>query len=313
MERKLEITRKLEMMGRAELKRRVAILNLPAPFHCTKKCTGCIARGKTRLEAAGKKDWSKMKPFVEYFSDEHGTRFISINGRGDPFHPSVRDETMEKIRYVRGMGIQSLVFSSGDNLDDEVIGFLIEHEVNVMISLFGNGFVDAELFDDKRYGAEDRKIADSVMKLVKANGRNLPRLRGTTRVGMNYVLSPGDLQQPSRMINLRKAAVENDVFFICNLNFVPEKDEEVRERLMVLAEENSNFRMHHSTEVDGVCRMGAGSSLTIAANGDIYLCPYMFENSDGNVFELSLGEIRGIIEEHRGMRPVRCVLRDRKR
>jgi MoaA/NifB/PqqE/SkfB family radical SAM enzyme len=323
MKRRLEIVKKLEQISRQPPARMfgrhfsptVAILNLPAPYYCSKNCDGCVMEENENL----KKEREDTLPTLEIigwlmaFTKKFGTEFITINGRGDPFHPSVVYDTLGKINYAYLRGIQSYVFTAGQNLDEQICKMLANHKVNVMMSLMGNPFIDVGFFHGRRY--KDRKqceTADNLWRLIKAFRKSYWQPdEGLTRLGMNYVVSEKDLANPKRLEDLRRAANRNGIFFICNVDFHP--DPELGAELRHFALENSDFSMPHSTSVDGACQMGAGSSLTIAANGDIYRCPYMLEGSDGNITQMSLEELAGIIARYQIDRRYSCFLRKTER
>src|SRR3989338_4174868 len=95
MEIMLEITQKLkDMSDKGLLDNSIAILNLPARNLCNKRAEKVIGD-----------------------SGNYETKFITINGRGDPFHPNIRQETLEKINYAYKNGIKSYIFTAGNNLD----------------------------------------------------------------------------------------------------------------------------------------------------------------------------------------------------
>ncbi len=307
MAKKLEITRKLERMGK-DLKSRIAILNLPAPYYCTKGCKGCISSDKGSI-ARERRGRIEFRGLIKLFAGQHGTRFITVNGRGDPFHPMVVAETLEKIRYAYGEGMQSYVFSAGQNLEESICDFLAGYKANVMISLFGNSFMDESFFDGRSYSGRQGEIADNIRRLMAIYAEADQPEKGTTRIGMNYVISENDLESPERVRALRKAAECRGIFFICNTNFGISLDGKIMERLRIFAAENSTSGMAHSTFVDGRCQMGAGSSITIAPDGEIYRCPYMLEGGDGKITEISNSDLRKILDRYLEDRSYFCILR----
>lgn len=315
MELKLEITRKLEKLAtpspgrfRNRLRESVAILNLPAPYYCEKGCSGCCNKGSPNAlkEKTERLPLPKIKEIMDFFSSNYQTDFITINGRGDPFHPAVAADTMEKIAHAKSRRMQAYIFTSGDNLSEGICRALAESRVNVMISLLGNKFLDADFFRGAEYVGADREVAENIRLLLRAyNEAPGPAESGTTRLGMNYVVSAWDLKNPEKLRALKAAANENGIFFVCNVDFFGPVDPE----LSKFANENSNFGLSHSTFVDGRCQMGAGSSITIAANGDIYRCPYMLEGSDGKITEMSEERMRAIIYSYLNERKYSCVIR----
>ena len=302
MVKKLEITQRLESLARAPSRKGfsnrlmdgVAILNLPAPYYCERNCPGCITKREENIDRERKErlPLESIKSLIDFFADEYGTQFITINGRGDPFHPEVQTETLEKIMYAKSKGIQSYVFSAGDNLNEDICHMLAEHEVNVMMSLYGNPFAD--------------EAGENLRNLIRIYN-SFPKQpeEGLTRIGMNYVVGPGDLRDKSRLLHARQSAHENGLFFVCNTVFSQKAGEE----LTSLASEHTDFRLPHSTFADGRCQMGAGSSITIAANGEIYRCPYMLDGSDGKISERSEQMLNATISRYLGNREYSCVIR----
>lgn len=324
MELKLEITKKLEGIGDS-LDKSIAILNLPAANLCEKRaemvraadgvleqaCNGCISQN---IKIGERLPFGKIKKIIDFFSDNYQTRFLTINGRGNPFHPSLKKETLNKIAYASSKGIQSYVFTAGTNLDEGTCKRLAYYEANVMISLFGNKFIDEEFFKGKRYPSARKplqnkaKIARNLRMLIKIYGSSKPG-KGITRIGMNYVISERDLENESKVKLLKEAANRNGIFLICNTNFLPHPNQRIRKRMQDLAIKNSNFHLRHSTYVNGRCQMGAGSSATVDYNGELYRCPYMDGKGDGKFQELSGNQIKRILSRYMKDRKYACVLR----
>jgi len=316
--KKLEITKKLERMAKKPtrfgslLEDSVAILNLPAIFRCQKGCTGCVMKGNSNIDMERKHRaplWIILKTIAR-FRENFGTEIITVNGRGDPLHPSLVDETLEKIAFANSREVGSYIFTAGENLDDELCRMLAWQEANVMISLFGNSFVDADFFNGKEYRGKERTIARNIRNLIEAFRRSTKKPEeGLTRIGMNYVVSEKDVPDQRRLRALRSAANENNIFFVCNVNFREETDPKLREKIREIAKQNSDFGLEHSTYVDGVCQMGAGSSITIAPDGEIYRCPYMLDGSDGNITTITLERLQRILSGYIRDRRYSCVLR----
>ena len=293
--RKLEITQRLERMSLRN-PGKIAILNMPAAYFCDKNCEGCIAKSDEAVaERTERLPVDIMLKIMEFFKREYSIQFITINGRGDPFHPLVKHETLGKIAHANSIGVQSYVFTSGDNLDEKTCILLAEQKVNVMISLFGNDFADV---------FEDGEAAQGIRQLMLSYKGNQPD--GATRLGMNYVVSDNDLANPQRIGQFKRFANREGIFFVANVNFFEQGD---KERLKELAAFMSDFGLQHSTFVDGRCQMGAGSSVTVAANGDLYRCPYMLKGSDGNIMRLGPQQVVDIISGYISDRKYVCVLR----
>jgi hypothetical protein len=125
---------------------------------------------------------------------------------------------------------------------------------------------------------------------------------------MNYVFMPDDLSEQQRLAELKVAANENGISFVCNTSF-HQKNETQARAMASLAKKYSDFALPHSTFADGVCQMGAGSSITIAANGDIYRCPYMLKGSGGNIMLLREESLCAVFSRYLGERRYACVIR----
>jgi MoaA/NifB/PqqE/SkfB family radical SAM enzyme len=300
---KLEITDLLESM-QSVLNDSVAILNLPDMNCCDKGCKGCVVES-AESEESKRMSLEEVKEVISYFSMMHGTRLITINGRGDPFHPKVKEYTFEKIKTAFGSGMMSYVFTAGDNLDEETCDFLAKRDVNVMISLFGNKFIDADFFNGKEY--EEKEIVDNLRRLIKSmKGKSR---REFTNIGMNYVVTEEDLKNKKKVRQLKKEANKNGIFFVCNLDFYPTKDEKVLLKLKKFAKNNSDYGLPHSTFVDDRCQMGAGSSVTIDYDGTFFRCPYLTGKGDGNYLKMDMDERKKLVEKYINDREYSCVFR----
>ncbi len=344
---KLEITKDLENLGdKLESPELVAILNLPDANLCDKRkefvlregrleqaCKGCVTQ---KIKVGEMITHEQIKEAIDYFGNNHNTRWITINGRGDPFHPKLRERTLEKIKYAASKGIRAYVFTAGNNLDDEVCQTLAESGANIMISLYGNDFIDKNFFEGKEYTSpinriksllasntpekairfgekgllqNEANIAENLRRLINAIQTNYTS-EETTRISMNYVVTPKDIIDNGRkMSELKIAANKNKVGFFCNLEFEASDKykPETLQQLRQLKEKYSGSE--HSTSVNGQCQMGAGSSTTVDYNGDMYRCPYMNGGGDGNFFAINKEKREQIIKDHVGNRNYSCGMR----
>lgn len=315
MGKKLEITHKLEQLAKSpsgkfknRLRDSVAVLNLPAPYYCEKGCRGCFTRNNPNVirEGGEKLPIQKIKEIIDFFAENYGTQFITINGRGDPFHPWIAWDTMGKIEHAKSREMQAYVFTSGDNLNEKICRILAESKANVTMSLLGNPFIDAEFFNGKQYRENNWEIAENIRRIIREYKKIPgPLEQGITRLGMNYVVSGWDLRNPNKLRELKAAANEEGIFFVCNVDFFGPVDQRISE----LANENSDFGLVHSTFVDGRCQMGAGSSITVVSNGDIYRCPYLMNGGEGKITEMAPDRIKAIIYSYLNDREYSCILR----
>ena len=307
MESKLEITTMLEEQN--GLDESIFILNLPAAKLCTHGCRGCIT-GNLEANLDENLPINDIKGIIDYFHQNYKTRFITVNGRGDPFHPRLKEETLEKIEYATSKNIQSYIFTAGDNLDSRVCDILAENKSNVMISLFGNQFIDSKFFEGQEYTGKEKTIAENIRRLIERyNSDTLNPKKGVTRIGMNYVISERDLEDEQKIKDLKEKANQNNIFFICNTNFHFNYSKDTQNRMRELANKYSDFHLEHSTAVNGQCRMGSGSSATVDYNGALYKCPYMNGIGDGNFMKLSEEDRKKVLGNYLKNNEYACVLR----
>lgn len=330
MERKLEITKKLEDMAEeGVLDSSVAMLNLPSANYCEKRaervfvdeklqqsCYGCVTQG---IKSKDVLDIDEVKRVIDFFAENYGTRFITINGRGDPFNPRLSEDNLEKIRYAHDQwGIQAYVFTAGNNLDERTCQILADNEANVMISLFGNRFIDADFFNGKEYPAMPKpfqnqaQIAENLRRLIETyRGSERQPEEGTTRIGMNYVVSQSDLSGGGAKVRaLKKAANDNRIFFVGNTHFQKHPDDAVQQAFEQMANQYTDFNLRHSTAVNGQCQMGAGSSATVDFDGTLLRCPYMDSQEGDGRFNILSGErIREVVRVYMADRSFPCVMR----
>ncbi|PIN93619.1 hypothetical protein COU54_02355 [Candidatus Pacearchaeota archaeon CG10_big_fil_rev_8_21_14_0_10_31_24] len=330
-EYKLEITKKLEDMdAEGTLDSSVAILNLPSANYCEKRvervevsgglqqsCLGCVTQ-KIKTDSALGID--EIKKSIDHFAKEFSTKFITINGRGDPLNPKVRDDNLEKIRYAHEKyDIKAYLFTAGNNLDDSVCQTLADCEVNVMMSLFGNRFIHSDFFSGRDYPSVQRPlqnqkdIASNFRRLISVykNHEKQPEI-GTTRLGMNYVISTKDLEESEHTLReLKESVNRNRIFFVCNTSFLKNENLEVQNELSVKAQQYTDFNLRHSTAVKGQCQMGAGSSATLDYDGMLLRCPYMDNKTQGNgkFSDLTDAERRNVIQSYMKDREFPCVMR----
>ncbi|HLD98291.1 MAG TPA: hypothetical protein VI815_03115 [Candidatus Nanoarchaeia archaeon] len=330
VERKLEITHKLESLAEEGiLDNIVAILNLPSANYCEKRaervvvgkelqqsCFGCITQG---IKPEKYLDIMQIKEVIDFFAINYGTRFISINGRGDPFNPRLKADNLEKITYAKQKyGIQAYVFTAGGNLDKETCDLLAVNETNMMISLFGNRFIDVNFFSGKEYQTSPKplqnqaKIVENLRRLIESYKQNSNQPEeGTTRVGMNYVVTEEDLADNGTKIStLKKSANDHSIFFVVNTRFQKHPNKDTQKAFEQFANEYSDFHLRHSTAVNGQCQMGAGSSATIDVDGTLLRCPYMeIKEGDGKFQDLSQQGLHEVIGKYQKDRLYPCVMR----
>ena len=341
MEYKLEITMELEKLALTEdLDDRIAVLNMPVGPLCGKmsekviergterySCEDCIAR--VLLQAKGLSLGEGMseeqaEEIIDFFAEHHGTRIITVNGRGDPFHPNYRRGTLAKIRHAAKRGMQSYVFTAGNALDDEIIEQLALHKVNVMISEYGNkvtaegkSFLDADFFSGRAYSSstgrffDANSVATNLRQLIARYQQMNDTPLGATRLGMNYVVTEEDIIDSGMKLSLLKEEADrNRIFLICNTPFDKNQDESKQNVLERMAHKYSSFHLQHSTLVDGYCRMGVGA-ITVEHDGTVLDCPYKnVSDGEGNFFELlKSGRIYDVVDRFRDSRVAPCVLR----
>lgn len=329
MEYKLEITKKLEdLAAQGILDSSIAILNLPTLNLCEKRaerielrgrlvqpCDGCVTQ-KVKLGKRMSQD--QVKEIIDHFVVSYGTRFITINGRGDPFHPKLKEETLGKIVYAHDAhGMQSYIFTAGQNLDEEVCSILARYGANTIVSLFGNPFIDVDFFEGREYPISkpplqnQALIAGNLRRLIDAyrDSENQPE-EGTTRVGMSYVVSERDLDDDCAKIKrLKQAANANGIFFNVNTNFNPHPNIEIQRRLKKESREYTDFHLAFTTTVDGYCQMGAGSGATVDHDGTLLRCPYMNNSQGDSNFFTEPEACVEILQRYMRERTYPCVLR----
>ena len=253
---------------------------------------------------------------IDFFVKTYGTRFITINGRGDPFHPILQEETLEKISSAHEKGVQAYVFTAGNNLTQEICDSLAEHEANVTISLFGNQFIDADFFYGREYTSNkgrfqnQARIAENLRRLIKtyARARKQPA-EGLTRLAMNYVISERDLLDETKIANIKQAANKTGIAFVCNSDFELHPDRQTMEKLSKLSRKYADFNLPHSTFVIGKCQMGAGSSATIDFDGTLFRCPYLTDEGDGNINFLTEEGLKKVVEGYMKDKKFTCTYR----
>ncbi|MBN2121498.1 hypothetical protein JW721_00360 [Candidatus Micrarchaeota archaeon] len=321
MQKQLEIMHAMQNIasthnGKMSLRRKFRILNLPGTFHCEEQCRKCINREGSAANAHfrelnGKLPMKATKQLISLFARRFGTKFVAISGRGDPFHPRVAQETMQKIAHATSEGVRSYVFTQGNNLSPQICRFLSNHGVNVMIGLAGNNtFIDEKFFKGAAYGGRSAEIATSLRTLFLAYTYcSNPPAYGLTRLGMNYVLGINGEPDLDKLAALKDAANGNGIYFVCNTPLHSEEGRKHKRKMAALALAYSDFNLPHSTYADGRCQMGAGSSITIAPNEDVYRCPHMMEGSMGNIMLLKEEPLTALFSRCLGDRRHACVIR----
>ena len=123
--------------------------------------------------------------------------------------------------------------------------------------------------------------------------------KGITRVCMNYVISDKDIKDKAKKLSkLKIAANKNGISLIVNTNFKRSSDKNKQKHIEAIAKKYSDFNLKHTTDVNGICQMGAGSSITVDYDGTILRCPYM-DNKDGvgNFLDLREEDIKKRVKE----------------
>jgi len=214
------------------------------------------------------------------------------------------------------------IFTAGNDLDRETSEFLAYHGVNVTMSLLGNPFIDADFFNGKQYPKgrmvprklqNQAAIANNLRYLIgQHQGQCTQPSEGIVRLAMNYVLTEADLRDASKVRELKQAAEENNIAFVCNLPF--EKHPEApKQAWMEKLAAQINENRPHSTYVKGCCQMGAGSSATVDYDGRLFRCPYMTKYHFGNFLTRDSTEKSEILARFLRDKRYICTLRETKR
>jgi len=120
-----------------------------------------------------------------------------------------------------------------------------------------------------------------------------------------------ELNDGRNIRELKEAANQNRIFFVCNTPFLKNENLGIQRELSEKAQFYTDFNLRHSTAVDGQCQMGAGSSATLDYDGMLLRCPYMDNQTqgDGKFLELSERDRRGVIRRYMADRAFPCVMR----
>ncbi|MBI2572331.1 hypothetical protein HYV86_00565 [Candidatus Woesearchaeota archaeon] len=310
----LEIVADLEQVARAarlDLNQLPYILNLPDVNVCEKRsqyvfendkkvqaCRGCVTSPFAGDDRILSLDQSIM--ILDFAKEHFDIGWITINGYGDPLSGAVmpdgntiKQRTIAKIQHAARLGVRSYVFNAGDNLDPQTADIFVENGVNVMWSLFGNKFVDADFFGGREYDEplqlrgtaqqqNPARIAANLRDFISTMNRKAHSPKdGITRLGMNYVFTEHDRENPQRVERLSQAAQEHGIAFMCNTPFGTTD--------IILKQAAKQYvpnQRSHSTSVYvpslGMeqCQMGAGAVITVGAYGNIGQCPYVAPHQD---------------------------------
>ncbi|MFC1753159.1 hypothetical protein ACFL96_07160 [Thermoproteota archaeon] len=312
MEHRLEIVNEIEKLD--DLDDIIAILNLPDARLCAHGCPECIT---SDFDADFDKRISidRFKEVIDFFHENYDIKWITRHGYGDVFHRKLAEMTLDVINYSSSKGIKSFIFTAGDNLYENVCNSLAENQVNIMISLLGNPWFDAEFFNRKQPNGKQTVIADNIRRLImkyQENGVLNPE-KGKTRIGLNYVGSEDDVNDETRLKELKIAANDNGLYFLCNTNFNTHPNPKIQEKIVGLSRKYADFNHPHSILIRGQCRMGARSAATVNYKGTMYNCPYLDDKGDGNFFDMTDTERKTIIEGYKNDTETQCGLRGTKK
>ncbi|OIO65765.1 hypothetical protein COY28_00625 [Candidatus Woesearchaeota archaeon CG_4_10_14_0_2_um_filter_57_5] len=339
----LEVADRLQKMYlEGTLERSIALLNITRPNICEKRgesqeidgqvqqsCRGCVTQGIGRKGAYASLE--QLTGIIDYFAQTWGARVLAIPGQGNPLHPALAQDTMALLEYAfNTYGMIGYTFNAVDNLTEENCRRLADAQVNVMVSLKGNQFIDAPFFHDHpryspptRKGEQDRpRIAEELNRFLDIYGDHPDQpAEGLTRIGFNYVVGPSDVaDQGAKLDRLSKAIRARGYWFGVNTPFERNEDQGVQARLEALQREYVD--RPHSLAIktsDGVhqCALGNTWTATVGPFGELYQCPYMGGMQTDGLFQKVLNDgpdaMSGLMRRYMAPKDTPCIMRPHQR
>lgn len=267
----------------------VIFLNLNGSDVCNYRCLKCFQGDAMACPDA--LDLGSLTRIVDRSKDELGIKAVYLSGRGEPFLVG-KGKTEERLRdyrmlveHINKRGVGVCQFTNGYYLGREMVDFLIDQDVSIVVSLDTLAEENYDMVFRPPKGAFQR-----VMDNLDYARRNFPREGDVYRLGLNTAISRVNLDEVERIRDF----CGEDMIFFSNYPMIRGNFQENLPQLCSAEDEYEGFKQkcvetsayHH---LAGICQNGACgfyyNGLSVDVNGDVLLSPYDVSNGKpfGNI------------------------------
>jgi MoaA/NifB/PqqE/SkfB family radical SAM enzyme len=273
----------------------VVFLNLNVSDVCNYNCLKCFqGRMRPSLDSL---DLEDLIGIIDQAKKELDVKAMYISGRGETFlvgsgSVSEKIQNYKKlIKHANKIGISVCQFTNGYYLNREIVDFLVNQNVSVVVSL--------DTLDEKKYkqlfcppeGAFQRVMAniDYARKKFPVDGQ-------TYRLGINMAISRPNFDE----VNAVRDFCGEDIIFFSNYPMLRGNFRNNLEKMCLSLKEYEKFKQKVREtsayqNLAGMCQNQACgfyyNGLTIDVNGNVLLSPY----------DISTGRLFGNIRDYPNM------------
>lgn len=182
-----------------------------------------------------------------------------------------------------------MIYTGGHSIDDEIIKFIEEYNVNILLSLYGLPFINEKIFSDnpnlesysqKKCDDKNNKFFLSQYELA-SKARRLLELKKcdeySTNIAISTVWTPehsSNLELKEKTKLLTETAINNGYAVYVWEEFRQNMTKFERNTLEKEARVYSGWQELGSLYVWNRCLFGTGGAITILANGKFTNCPH---------------------------------------
>lgn len=286
-------------------------LNLNVSDSCNYRCLKCF-QGKIK-PTEDSMDLPELIAVIDRAKEELWVRGMYISGRGETFLVGKRSlqQRLQNYRQLvehanqRGIGIMQ--FTNGYYLDPEMVDFLADQDVSVVVSL---DTLDEEKYHRLFVAPKDafRRVMDNVDYARKKFPIEEEKGVKTYRLGINTAISHDNLDE----IDQIKRFCDEEIIFFSNYPMIKGNfqenlglmchSEQEYEQFKEKVKETSAYR-----SLAGICQNGSCgfyyNGITIDVNGKVLLSPYDISTGDlfGNIRDYAnmgeaMAKVRGSVQ-----------------
>ena len=277
----------------------IVYLNLNVSDSCNYRCLKCF-QGKIK-PTGDSLDLPDLIKVIDRAKEELGIKSMYISGRGETFlvGKGNLDQKLQNykqlVEHANKAGIGIMQFTNGYYLDPEMVDFLADQVVTVVVSL---DTLNEEKYHQLFVAPKDafRRVMDNVDYARKKFPIEEEKGVKTYRLGINTAISHENLDEVDQI----KSFCGEDIIFFSNYPMIRGNFQENLGQMCQSKQEYDRFKEKVKEtsayrSLAGICQNGSCgfyyNGITIDVNGNVLLSPY----------DISTGSLFGNIRDYANM------------